>query len=174
MPINPKTIILTGPEPHREEAVCTVAVTPGHILQRVTNAETIKPHVDGCVQPLRVALENSLEGEGITDVYAIGDRVQYGFPQRGQTFYGILAASQTIQIGDKLVSNGDGTLKKQALTSTNGTAAGAADLAALKTEAEKIGDDVRSLAANIESVVGVAKEAVTTTGSTARIRVEAV
>lgn len=34
-----------------------------------------------------------------------------------------------------------------ALTSTNGTAAGAADLAALKTEAEKIGDDVRALGA---------------------------
>ena len=31
------------------------------------------------------------------------------------------------------------------LTSTNGTAAAAADLAALKTEAEKIGDDVRAL-----------------------------
>lgn len=31
------------------------------------------------------------------------------------------------------------------LTSTNGTAAGAADLAALKTEAEKIGDDVRAI-----------------------------
>jgi len=29
-------------------------------------------------------------------------------------------------------------------TSTNGTAAGAADLAALKVEAEKIGDDVRA------------------------------
>lgn len=32
-----------------------------------------------------------------------------------------------------------------ALTSTDGTAAGAADLAALKVEAEKIGDDVRAL-----------------------------
>jgi len=31
------------------------------------------------------------------------------------------------------------------LTSTNGTAAGAADLAALKAEAEKIGDDVRAM-----------------------------
>jgi hypothetical protein len=31
------------------------------------------------------------------------------------------------------------------LTSTNGTAAGAADLAALKAEAEKIGDDVRAI-----------------------------
>lgn len=31
------------------------------------------------------------------------------------------------------------------LTSTNGTAAAAADLAALKTEAEKIGDDVRAI-----------------------------
>lgn len=34
-----------------------------------------------------------------------------------------------------------------ALTSTNGTAADAADLAALKAEAEKIGDDVRALGA---------------------------
>lgn len=34
-----------------------------------------------------------------------------------------------------------------ALTSSNGTAAGAADLTALKAEAEKIGDDVRAIAA---------------------------
>jgi hypothetical protein len=34
-----------------------------------------------------------------------------------------------------------------ALTSTDGTAAGAADLAALKAEAEKIGDDVRAIGA---------------------------
>jgi len=33
------------------------------------------------------------------------------------------------------------------VTSTNGTAAGAADLAALKTEAEKIGDEVRAVIA---------------------------
>ena len=38
-----------------------------------------------------------------------------------------------------------------AFTSTNGTAAGAADLAALKTEAEKIGDDVRALGAALAS-----------------------
>lgn len=38
-----------------------------------------------------------------------------------------------------------------AMTSTNGTAAGAADLAALKTEAEKIGDDVRAIAAALSS-----------------------
>lgn len=37
------------------------------------------------------------------------------------------------------------------LTSTNGTAAGAADLAALKTEAEKIGDDVRAIHAALKS-----------------------
>lgn len=36
------------------------------------------------------------------------------------------------------------------LTSTNGTAAAAADLAALKTEAEKIGDDVRALHAALK------------------------
>jgi hypothetical protein len=36
-----------------------------------------------------------------------------------------------------------------ALTSTDGTAAAAADLAALKAEAEKIGDDVRSLHAKL-------------------------
>lgn len=38
------------------------------------------------------------------------------------------------------------------LTSTNGTAAGAADLAALKTEAEKIGDDVRAVHAALKSL----------------------
>ena len=38
-----------------------------------------------------------------------------------------------------------------ALTSTDGTAAAAADLAALKAEAEKIGDDVRAIAAALAS-----------------------
>lgn len=42
-----------------------------------------------------------------------------------------------------------------ALTSTNGTAAGAADLAALKTEAEKIGDDVRALGAALATAAEV-------------------
>lgn len=36
-------------------------------------------------------------------------------------------------------------------TSTNGTAAGAADLAALKAEAEKIGDDVRAIYAALDT-----------------------
>jgi hypothetical protein len=38
------------------------------------------------------------------------------------------------------------------LASTNGTAAGAADLAALKTEAEKIGDDVRAIHAALQTL----------------------
>ncbi|MBI5770860.1 MAG: hypothetical protein HZA93_23990 [Verrucomicrobia bacterium] len=42
-----------------------------------------------------------------------------------------------------------GPKKVIALTSTDGTAAGAADLPALKTEAEKIGDDVRALHASL-------------------------
>lgn len=43
-----------------------------------------------------------------------------------------------------------------ALTSTDGTAAGAADLAALKVESEKIGDDVRAVHAALK-VAGILK-----------------
>jgi len=47
--------------------------------------------------------------------------------------------------GRAIVGIASGFVTTVALTSTNGTAAAAADLAALKTEAEKIGDDVRAI-----------------------------
>lgn len=70
-----------------------------------------------------------------------------------------LPNGDTAKLGDYLITDADGmisvvtaagyaanyALPTVTLTSTNGTAGAAADLTALKAEAEKIGDDVRAI-----------------------------
>jgi hypothetical protein len=94
-----------------EEYVAVAAITPGHLVE-VTNAGKVQKHStqDGNAIPM-FALENELEGEGITTAYAADDPVQVWIPQRGEQVYALLANGENASIGDLLTSNGDGTLK---------------------------------------------------------------
>jgi hypothetical protein len=103
-----------------------------------------------------VAIENALEGDDIADTYSSGERVQYVALRPGDEFYGILTTSQTILIGDFLESTGDGTFKKHVAP----------------TEASNGVLTVDTL--YYKAVVARAREAKTTTGSVARIILEAV
>lgn len=93
-------------------------------------------------------------GEAITaneDVYSKGDGTLMDEPTQAGTFWKV-GRSKTAQATAGQEIEFEPCLPQKvviiaALTSTNGTAAGAADLAALKDEAEKIGDDVRAIAA---------------------------
>jgi hypothetical protein len=80
-------------------------------------------------------------------------------PAAAGTFYRIGVAKQdSAADGDVIEIETHAPVKVvviAALTSTDGTAAGAADLAALKTEAEKIGDDVRAIGAALATAAEV-------------------
>lgn len=105
-----------------EEFTATAAITPGMLVQLdSTGADLVKPHctADGNVLEM-FALENELMGGGIDLAYASGDPVQVWIPGDGDIVLGILAASQNVAIGDFLVSNGDGYLRKW-ITPTSGT-----------------------------------------------------
>lgn len=95
-----------------EEYAAAAAITPGHLIE-LTSANKVQVHsdLDGFVLPM-FAIEDDLQGKGIDDDYALNDRVQVWIPQRGDFVNAILFDGESVVIGDKVVSNGDGTLKK--------------------------------------------------------------
>lgn len=121
MPITKRTIILKAhPYQQEEEIVAAAAITPGHILERATATSTegkgnVQVHstADGCAAGFLVAKEDSLRGRGIDDDYAADDPVACWIPKKGDQGYCLLKDGEDIAIGDKLVSNGDGTLKER-------------------------------------------------------------
>ena len=103
-----------------EEFVATEAITPGHLLEMDSNGKCLKHNVAGGNCYPMFALEDELQGKGVTDAYASGDPVQVWIPNTGDIVRGVLTTSQTIVIGDWLQSNGDGTLKKWTLAASGG------------------------------------------------------
>jgi hypothetical protein len=144
------TIWLKG-EGHVKEAVAAAAITPGHLIQR-TSANAYQKHgtAEGDAFPI-FAMEQDYVGSDIDTAYASGDRVSALYCEKGTEVYALLpAAAAAVVIGDELVSNGDGTLKK------------------VTSAAVAVG--------NLRRVVALALEAVDNSGGGAavRIRVEAV
>lgn len=145
-------IIKAHPEPCLSEWPADAAITPGHILE-INSTSEVKVHATagGMIKGLIVALENSPEGQTITDAYAAADRVYCWHPRPGDEFYGLVLNGENIAIGDVLESGASGTLRKLVADTSAGTI--------------KVG-----------SIVGVALTAVDMSGSdgedpTGRIRV---
>jgi hypothetical protein len=122
-----------------EEITATaVAITPGALLE-LTSAGLVQAHsvAGGSCLPM-FALEDELQGKGISDNYAVSVKVQVWIPGRGDQVYALLLNGEHIEIGDFLTSSGTGKLKK------------------LDTESD---------GTQVEAIVGVAVEAVDDSGS---------
>lgn len=106
------TILIKGENPNIEELVANAAITPGMLVEEMTTGK-VRAHAtqNGNAVPM-FALENELEGEGITDAWAATDPVRVWHPKRGDQVYALLADGQSVAIGDFLASNGDGYLRK--------------------------------------------------------------
>lgn len=130
------------------EAAAAASVIPGMLL-KVNTAGTVQAHgtADGAALGRFVAIENLWSDHGagaaIDHAYATGETVHYIPAVPGDELYMLVADSQTITIGDPLVSNGDGYLKEATV--------GAGTLA--------------------DAIVGYAASAVTTSGATGRVKV---
>ena len=100
-----------------KEYVAAEAIIPGMLLQPVSGAATIEIHdtQGGNVLPM-FAFENELEGEGIDDDFAAGDKIQVWIPGRGDVVNALLRDEETIVIGDWLMSDGEGRLMLLAIT----------------------------------------------------------
>ncbi len=96
-----------------EEYGAAAAITPGMLIE-LASVDTVQVHSTQDGDALAMfALEDELQGNGITDDYAATDRVQCWIPGRGDQVYALLANGETAVVGSWLTSNGDGYLKVQ-------------------------------------------------------------
>lgn len=95
-----------------EEFTAGGTITPGMLIA-VGSAGTVAAHAveAGNVLPM-FAVEDELQGKDISDNYSSGNKVQCWIPGRGDQVYAWLANGENVVIGDKLVSDGAGKLKK--------------------------------------------------------------
>lgn len=105
-----KTIIISG-DPQLEELIAAAAITPGMLVERDSSGKAAVHSTAGATAKRSFALENDLEGEGITDAYAADDRVRVGHFRSGDRVYALLANGENAATNDFLESNGDGYLR---------------------------------------------------------------
>lgn len=115
-----KTITIKGDGIRKEALATAVAITPGYLVER-TSAGTVQAHsTAGGPAQSAVAVEDDLQGRPISTDYAASSLVQYNVFQKGEEFLARIAnGASAIVDGDKLVSAGDGTLKKMAEQSSH-------------------------------------------------------
>lgn len=99
----------------QEEFEAASAITPGDLLE-LTSAGKVQRHSTSGGNAARMfALESELEGKGITENYAAGDRVQVWFPVSGEIVYARLADEQNVTFAGFLQSAGNGCLMAYAV-----------------------------------------------------------
>lgn len=138
------TIVLKGELGQRhEEFRAGGAIKPGHLLG-LTSSNTVVVHTPAASATVQgysnfFAKEDALIGKTVDDAYASGDLVPVHMATAGDKIQArVPAAAPAIVVGDRLVSNGDGTIKKAANAidgRTIGIAAEAVDNSAGGTEA---------------------------------------
>ena len=135
-----------------EEYEAGGTITPGMLLEENSEGKVVAHSNAGEFAEKMFALEDELQGKGIDDDYASGDKVQCWIAGRGDQVYAILADGQNVAVGDILESDGNGALEKAVAETASATTYPG-------------------------SVVAVALEAVDTTNSavaTARIKVRVI
>lgn len=156
----PETIILEGAERCIQyEATAGGTITPGHLVAlNSAGAVVVHPTAAGAAPERAFALEDDAQGRGITDAYDASTykSVRYAICPPGTKIYAIISpVTQSIAIGDKLESAGNGMLREHV---------------------PQVGADATSPAIGVRvgQIVAVALEAVTVTspatGARCRVR----
>jgi len=108
-----RTIVQKVDPLQKEHLATAVAILPRYLVERVSGAATIQAHsTAGGRAQLKVAIEDSNQGNEVTTAYAVSVQIQTVSPRSGDEILMVLQASENVAIGDFLESNGDGTLRK--------------------------------------------------------------
>lgn len=108
------TIQLAG-DFRREEALAGETISPGHLVEFYNASGTGKFRKHATAKGFgerAFAIEDAYQGNTIDDDYASGDLCHVNIAEPGSLIQAWLKAGENVVIGDKLISSGDGTLKK--------------------------------------------------------------
>lgn len=114
---NPNTVFLGGDRTQVNDLACSIAVTPGMLVERFNNGGIIRwrPSTgSGTAKPPAVATDQASLNKGVDDVYAINDLVEASILHKGAVAWMLIASGQNVSAGDLLGDNGaatPGTLK---------------------------------------------------------------
>lgn len=101
------------------EKVAHATIIPGALLELNSDDEVLNHDTaGGNAIPIMFALEDELQGKGLSDSYVAGDVVQVWIPGRGDVVYALLDDNDTYAIGDLVMSDGEGRVKAFSVTAT--------------------------------------------------------
>jgi len=121
---DPGTIFLGGERTQIGDLATSVALTPGHAIERFNSSGVIQWRKATAASAGAVVCTNqSMLNKGVDDTYAIGDLVEASVPAPGSKWWMLIASGQDLAAGAKLEHAGDGTLRALA----SGVAVFAAD-----------------------------------------------
>ena len=95
-----------------EEYEAHEEIRPGMLIELRSDGKVQKHGTEGGKVLPMFAVEDELQGNGIDDVYNADDQVQVWVPSRGDIVYGILKDDENVDVGDWLVSDGNGELQE--------------------------------------------------------------
>lgn len=84
-------------------------IYPGMLLRR-TSTGVIPHNEPGKDCEALFALEDALQGKTVSDLYAVGNKVQCVLPGKGSCVCALLKTGYTFNVNTPVVSAGDGTL----------------------------------------------------------------
>ena len=109
----PDTILIKGEaEVNYQEKIAGGTITPGHLIMLDSNGKYVVSTNTTTEGEKLFAREDELQGNEISDDYSSGDRVLAFTAKPGYIVYAWLDAGETVVIGDKLKSAGNGKLAK--------------------------------------------------------------
>ena len=100
-----------GPFEYEEYKTDEAGIYPGHLVKLNTSGNIIRHDVEEGRNERMFAQEDALQGKTIDQVYSNGALAGVILPGIGSQVIAWLADNQVCNIGDHLVSNGDGTLR---------------------------------------------------------------
>lgn len=108
---NVNKIVLKG-KGHYEEGEADSAITPGMAVELAADGkydQVQSSEAEGVKGGLKVAYEDSLQGNTITDAYAQGDRLFIYQPVSGDHIHVFVKSGEDIDVGDVGIVEGGGS-----------------------------------------------------------------
>jgi hypothetical protein len=112
------TIHLKGDRVFEQSRTAGATLTPGQLVMINSSNAYVVHATSGGYASRTVVEEDALQGKTIAGTYSSGDLVAVSHNLPGGESYVFLKAGENVEIGDHLISGGDGTLIKTTGTPT--------------------------------------------------------